>query len=902
MSVIDPSLAQHDINLDDLWSETSSIAPSNNSEHFYSDDQAVVPNFEGDSDDSDYLANTRNGSKREIASLEDEIGPDPALRSAGVAQLGDDFSFQDWRDDLREAQGFKKKKGRRNRPITTHLSPQLQMLMGKANDAYIRHDNDTAKSLLQSVLRANPRAVPAWDLYALLAKETHNEVDAANAAFMVAEIERNNSDRWLTAARESVEMCGYEQALFCYTRANRIKRSDYDIIHEKSSLLKLVGEDRRALDGFQTLLRLRPHNLDVVKDLCQLYVRGSNMEAAVNTYLAALDYHKSQRGAKFRFGFSEVNNLAAIMIEGSMFAKCISTASIYARYLLGRQKESWWNECTDDREWDVNDDRRGEIAKYRKTNESAYNLPKDLRVKLGVCRLQLGQEKEAERHFSLIEANDQDSGSRRRMYQIGETYLNQNQFKKALSYLNRIAEPREGDVQFAIGKCYKGLGDIDTAERIYRDIIEKTPETLDVRLFLAELYESTNRKDEALQMMNTEIELRNKRARKLLQETQANKRKDSMLVVNRLRTRERSKYWAGGPEKIGANAEEIETERLQAGILFQKISALEAQANISNEWLDATAYLVERIRKVSVFRPNDRSRKIGEDAIDPKIKSDDESESPKVVTAPKMDKGKQKAKEIKPNGDQIRESSASSSDSGSDLDLEEEVDEEVDLEAASEEDALVKGETQNFRGIDISDWFDVYMKRTIELARRDVEDEAFELVNDAKQISVFYQHPARMRIMHAVHLALVIHFKRAWSCAELSRWFSHTFQLRSDGYRLFYASLSSGNENSDVFSDPTHQKYHLRQIKLVDQYIFGKKIVGAAGVLHNRAGATTSNSAIPDEEYIPKSRNAILLSLYGHALSMARSHHSSLCKLSAFLNDHANYTRLFFASLGDCAK
>jgi general transcription factor 3C polypeptide 3 (transcription factor C subunit 4) len=77
-----------------------------------------------------------------------------------------------------------------------------------------------------------------------------------------------------------------------------------------------------------------------------------------------------------------------------------------SRWLLGRVEETFWDLYNeDDREFDLEDGRRLEIQEYipGKYNPATYGerLPLELRVKLGIFRLRLGDEEYEEAMVSL---------------------------------------------------------------------------------------------------------------------------------------------------------------------------------------------------------------------------------------------------------------------------------------------------------------------------------------------------------------------------------------------------------------------------------------------------------------------------------------------------------------------
>lgn len=97
--------------------------------------------------------------------------------------------------------------------------------------------------------------------------------------------------------------------------------------------------------------------------------------------------------------------------------------------------------------------------------------------------------------------------------------------------------------------------------------------------------------------------------------------------------------------------------------------------------------------------------------------------------------------------------------------------------------------------------------------------------------------------------------------ANYLRSFMHTYQFRSDPYRLYYLALGTGPGGVEQFHLAVDQKYLLRQIKAMDSFLSGETIVGAATITDN-----------PDiEKCVMTHPNPVLLILYGHRLASGGS-------------------------------
>jgi general transcription factor 3C polypeptide 3 (transcription factor C subunit 4) len=93
------------------------------------------------------------------------------------------------------------------------------------------------------------------------------------------------------------------------------------------------------------------------------------------------------------------------------------------------------------------------------------------------------------------------------------------------------------------------------------------------------------------------------------------------------------------------------------------------------------------------------------------------------------------------------------------------------------------------------------------------------------------------------------------------------FQYQSEAYTLFTLAMTASRRGIEVFHNNANQKYLLRQIKLMDQYMSGEKRVGAAYLTAQNEDGTP---------YHPVQNDVTLLMLYGHILACGKSYISAL--------------------------
>jgi tetratricopeptide (TPR) repeat protein len=131
------------------------------------------------------------------------------------------------------------------------------------------------------------------------------------------------------------------------------------------------------------------------------------------------------------------------------------------------------------------------------------NIPLELRVRMGVCRIYLGQADIADRHFEYLNAYSPIDYSD--LYQdVACAYMERRRFDQALTVFQKILDSQdevEMDILVRTADCYREVGDLETAMVFYINVLDEWPENLEVMTSLAMVYEEQGKEDEAFELM-----------------------------------------------------------------------------------------------------------------------------------------------------------------------------------------------------------------------------------------------------------------------------------------------------------------------------------------------------------------------------------------------------------------
>lgn len=305
----------------------------------------------------------------------------------------------------RGSQGGAIRKPRQAAPLTGDLKYRL----AQASRAFIEERIDNAMELVQEIIRINAETFEAWMLLASCWQEKKEVERAMSALLFAAHLRMNEQEVWMNCARFALEAEAGDQrsrflniAKFCYSnvvRANPL--NDVEGRIGKALVLREQSLYKTAIGEYMRVLNRRPHDLAVLRLMAETFIDMDSVEDAKKLYWQSIVHYKSLTGTREQnFGWSDVNIFVEIHGYLGQYSEAIVQLKSLSRWLLGRQDQEYWDKYLgDDREWDMDNDRRMEEPAFDVrlclAEQHGAGLPLELRVKLGLFRLHLGDHEEA---------------------------------------------------------------------------------------------------------------------------------------------------------------------------------------------------------------------------------------------------------------------------------------------------------------------------------------------------------------------------------------------------------------------------------------------------------------------------------------------------------------------------
>lgn len=759
----------------------------------------------------------------------------------------DDDDDYDFREALRLAGNFKNKKKKTSssknywkrkmiRSTARDLDPEVRMNLSLANEAFVRHDLQVALNLYLEVIKKDPKNFNAYKTLGEIYKSQNKLHECCNYWLLAANIHPWDSFFWANVAELSAELGYTDQAIYCYTRAiasDSNKTPEFTL--ERAILYKDKKQYGRALEGFQKLHLQFPTDASIIKNLASVYVEQKRLNDAINLYMDILDKNmnatEKTKGLVPEFGWTELNILCEIYISQHTYTVGIKTIKLVARWLQNRESEEWWNETENfDLEFD---ERRHDILELRPLSqrEMAYNkpydLPIDIRFKLGILRLGLNHKDEALFHFDyLLDETDDISDLH---FEAGKSLEAQGYNEEALQFLNRAYENEEErtlELLELMAKCYLEVGQWLQAKSIYTTLIHEDPNNLDMKLALIEALFHLDEVDAASDLLK-EVS----KSAKATGITEPEQEEDDPLPL--IKNTDRIKSAKNPKLSIEEKAEIEENARRK---VLDKFHALERlQAGIAKEdsiaavaWIKLASQLVEMFMGVRSFFPKDKNRTF---------------------------KGILLYKRKKQMG--LDEKLARVYNLYEGMTETDESEKRHELTAVNE-----------YRGLNYDQWFFIFVQYALLLHKYENNIEyASQIIEIAQNVSVFIQDKNRGNVMKFISLILGLSQGDCDKTLNNIRHFLISNQFSQYICKIFLCCFPSGIVNWSVLSNYNHQKFFLRQLKAFDASSSSQNISGMATI------TATKN--------IPRSfGNLELLYVYANLLGGARSYTSSIVYLT----------------------
>lgn len=298
------------------------------------------------------------------------------------------------------------------------LPTEIKVLVDAATNAFIANRYDEALQAARETIRLNAEVAPAWGILAAVYEEREDWRHALEAKRIQASLTKGDTQLWLGTADLALHMVdgAYQDspeeidktlkvAMDCYRSVLQIDKTNPVARLGKADILADLGQSSKAVAAYLDYLKQKPYNLRVVRSLAEHAYNARRakeaIEATVLAYEACIQHFKSGQTLDDDqvLDWIDVRIFIELLASLEKYDEAAKWLKTLVRWLVGRNDDLLWDQCQDDREWDLDDTRRLEMEGFNQgeflPQSYGHGLPLELRGKLAVYRFRTDMEDEA---------------------------------------------------------------------------------------------------------------------------------------------------------------------------------------------------------------------------------------------------------------------------------------------------------------------------------------------------------------------------------------------------------------------------------------------------------------------------------------------------------------------------
>ncbi|GKU01821.1 unnamed protein product [Fusarium langsethiae] len=731
--------------------------------------------------------------------------------------------------------------------------------LSKVNQAFLSGDYSLALDLVFEVIRINAETHQAWTTLASIFGEQGDMSKSLSAMVYAAHLRPKDVNGWLRCASFALENTGDDEAgnlntaRLCYSAALRADHTNLDARLGKGLVCHRQGHLAAAISDYKVVLKHRPYDLEIVRKLAEACVDNKQAETAVPSAIAAykrfFDHEKKETSLEMiESPWTDIGIYVELFASTGRYQDAIQEAKALARWVLGRESEGYWNDWhSDDREWDMDNERRAGVPEFRAGlwNPDLYgrSFPLDLRARLAIYRYRLGDEEEAMKHLwwfdpESVITRDFANEFPFLTFDLAEELAHRGHTPLAISYYHILRDlPGDADatILLQLGRCHSAIGENATAEEYFLAAIDADEDNIDARIELANMYEKAREEEEALILAAEAMALREIRdrdhnnesgqdsstateqpSRRAPRKAQAVPRRTDAFGKRLITRRYRPKRLAGAEKRRQeeqARAVKLAEQYEIVQDLRRKIK--EGCQDLIPDWMASSKELVDDFRSIKKFYTWDKYLHF----LGPKNHMQQQETG-------------QPQNELSQMYERLARTLAPQPDNGNG-------------EAGS-------SDLESHRGISFNNWLDLFLDYAIGLAIAHRRDEAYQVCEAARDSTAF-QAPEHGFIIHIAWSVCAIYTSDEEKCIATARQLMRD-GATSDSYRMFALVSNLCQSPVSWYTSGPAQKYILRQIKAMDE-AYGE----------NESSEDLAKKREP-------SLDSCVLMLYGHILFTSTSY------------------------------
>ncbi|KAI1369100.1 hypothetical protein F5Y08DRAFT_181973 [Xylaria arbuscula] len=796
-----------------------------------------------------------------------------------------------------------------------------------ASNAYLNNKPDEAMKYVEEAIRINAETYRAWTLLATLLEDKRDFKGSFTARVFSCHLQPKNVEGWINCAELGIALRDnfpddaahfLEQASICYSAALRADIGNQPARHSRAAIAFERGQIRTAAKDYLYLLEHGgEYDIHALRAYAEMTIilastrkRSSyKPESAIDWYRRAFDHFRvGSIDQPHPIEWQDINIFVGLLAYVEHTKDAIFHLKLLARWLMGRSSESFWDDWQDDdREWDIDDVRRTEYQEFKSGTypQSSYGsgLPLDLRAKLAVYRIKLGDLDEAQRHMNQLDPDGPNgahvlSNEPHLLAEIGSALYDSDLRDMTLRFLEpllSIPDVLDSAALLAAGRCYLDAGDKRQAEECFGaaiDADESNDEaSIDARYELAKMYEAAREEQEAYILVNEAIRLQQAHDEaegeddedEMGSDDEARNRSGARTIrkarLKKQRAPRQLKPRAPKPKVFDENGNEVRRSRPRRKV-FGRSDEVTLEEKRRDEELATAWRTIHRIR--GAHDPNNGTgpsitfMRAAKDLVDDFRSCKGFYPWEKYLVHLGINEDRQVY--VSRNRNLIE--------------MKERLSHNLNPFEPNTERQLGERTAVSYRGVSFSEWLELFLEYAIGLAHNERFQESYQVCESARDAEVFAKNRDDMFLIHVTWAACALRARDEETCVAAARFLMRDRQFDSDPFRMFAALCRLCPSPASWYASGPVQKYMLRQIKLMD-----RALVSGGG--EDKDSDEEETRATSGRVYPSKDLDITLLVLYGHILFVSNSFTYALNYfLRAYSIDPTNHMVLL--SVGQC--
>lgn len=292
--------------------------------------------------------------------------------------------------------------------------PEFKMYHSGATEAFIDGDYERATELVMQAIQVNPEMFTAHSLLSEIFLAQGQKDKALAALWNGAHTRPKVPSVWMKVARLLLERAGEDRqsalndVIYCYSRVIEISPKSFNVRYQRAAIYRELGYNGRAAAEYERILKDQPNSPRALRSLAEIYIDLDDVPKAIEHWTESVDHYLTRDPEQVRdFGWSDVNIYAELFGYVGQPDEGLHALKALGRWLLGRKDDEMWDDYEDDdREWDPEDSPRriktdGFVPGQWPRDSYGLGLPLEIRIKMGLFRLKMGERNHNEALVSL---------------------------------------------------------------------------------------------------------------------------------------------------------------------------------------------------------------------------------------------------------------------------------------------------------------------------------------------------------------------------------------------------------------------------------------------------------------------------------------------------------------------